>query len=84
MEKSIQFIQVTPEHLTDMIAKGVLAIMNPQKEQEELLTQKEVCAFYKASKPTIAKWQRDCKIKVYSIGRRYERSELLDNLTLMK
>ena len=86
MENTIQFIQVTPEHLTDMITKGVLAIMNPPKEQEELLTQTEVAAFYKVSKPTIIKWQREGRIRVYSIDseRRYKKSELLDNLILMK
>lgn len=86
MERSIQFIQVTPEHLTDMIAKGVLAIMNPSKEQEELLTQAEVAAFYRVSKPTIIKWQKDGKIKAYAIDseRRYKKSELLENLVLMK
>lgn len=86
MEKTIQFIQVTPEHLTEMIAKGVLAIMNPQKEQEELLTQTEVAAFYRVSKPTIIKWQKEGKINAYAIDseRRYKKSELITNLVLVK
>jgi len=86
MEKSIQFIQVTPEYLTDMIAKGVLAIINPQKEQEILLTQTEVAAFYRVSKPTIIKWQKEGKINAYAIDseRRYKKSELISNLVLVK
>jgi excisionase family DNA binding protein len=86
MEKTIQFIQVSPNEFREEIIKGILEIMNPVKEQEELLTQTEVCAFYKVSKPTIIKWQKEGKIKAYSIDneRRYKKSELLESLVLMK
>lgn len=82
----IQFIQVNPKEFQNEIINGILAIMAKPKEDEVLLTQSEVCAFYKVSKPTIIKWQREGKIKAYSIDneRRYKKSELLDNLVLVK
>jgi len=86
MEKTIQFIQVNPKEFQEEIIKGILAIMNPVQEQEELLTQTEVCAFYKVSKPTIIKWQKEGKINAYAIDneRRYKKSELMSNLVLIK
>jgi len=86
MEKRIQFIEVSPKEFQDEIIRGILEIMNPQKDQEELLTQTEVCAFYKVSKPTIIKWQKEGRIKAYGIDneRRYKKSELISNLTLLK
>ena len=60
--------------------------MEKPKEDEVLLTQKEAAAFYKVTVQTIIKWQKDGKIKAYAIDneRRYKKSELLDNLKLMK
>jgi excisionase family DNA binding protein len=86
MEKTLQFIQMNPKDFQNEIINGILEIMAKPKEEEVLLTQSEVCAFYKVSKPTIIKWQKEGKIKAYSIDneRRYKKSELLDNLVLMK
>lgn len=86
MEKRIQFIEVSPKEFQDEIIRGILEIMNQPKETEELLTQTEVCAFYKVSKPTIIKWQKEGKINAYAIDneRRYKKSELMSNLVLIK
>jgi excisionase family DNA binding protein len=84
--EAIQFIQVNPKDFQNEIIKGILEIIAKPKDDEVLLTQSEVCAFYKVSKPTIIKWQKEGKIKAYSIDneRRYKKSELLDTLVLMK
>jgi len=84
--EAIQFIQVNPKDFQREIINGILEIMTKPKEDEVLLTQSEVCAFYKVSKPTIIKWQKEGKIKAYSIDneRRYKKSELMDSLVLMK
>jgi excisionase family DNA binding protein len=86
MEKRIQFIEVNPKEFQEEIIKGILEILNAPKEAEELLTQTEACAFYRISKPTIIKWQKEGRIKAYAIDneRRYKKSELLDILILMK
>ena len=84
--ETLQFIQMNPEDFKNEIIKGILEIMAKPKEEDVLLTQSEVCAFYKVSKPTIIKWQKEGKIKAYAIDneRRYKKSELLDSLVLMK
>ena len=84
--ETLQFIQMNPEDFKNEIIKGILEIVAKPKEEEVLLTQSEVCAFYKVSKPTIIKWQKEGKIKAYAIDneRRYKKSELLDSLVLMK
>lgn len=86
MEKRIQFIEVTPVEFQEEIIKGILAIINPVKEQEELLTQSEVCAFYKVTPATMIKWQKQGLIKSYAIGNvlRYKKSELIDSLVSIK
>lgn len=83
--KAIQFINTTPDELNELIVAAVSAFFKP-KEEEILLTQKEVAAFYKVSVQTIIKWQAEGKIKVYGIAneRRYKKSELLNNLIQLK
>lgn len=83
--EAIQFINITPTELSHIIKNEVIEFIKP-KEEEELLTQKEVADFYKVSVQTIIKWQKDGKIKAYAIAneRRYKKSELLDNLKLVK
>jgi excisionase family DNA binding protein len=84
--ETLQFIQMNPKDFKNEIINGILEIMAKPKEEEVLLTQKEVADFYRVSKATIIKWQKEGKIKAYSIDneRRYKKSELLDNLVLMK
>ncbi len=82
----LQFIQVDPKDFQNEIINGLLEILNKPKEDEILLTQKEVADFYKVSKTTIIKWQKEGIINAYSIDneRRYKKSELLTSLILMK
>lgn len=55
--ETLQFIQMNPKDFQNEIIKGILEIMaKPKEEEEVLITQSEVCAFYKVSKPTIIKW----------------------------
>lgn len=84
--EALQFIQIDPQNFKDEIISGVIKALEKPKDEEELLTQQEVADFYKVSKPTIIKWQKDGKIKAYSINneRRYKKSELLSALVLMK
>jgi excisionase family DNA binding protein len=86
MTKAIQFIQVSPEEFQNEIIAELLKALSKPKDEEVLLTQTEACAFYRVSKPTIIKWQKEGKIKVYAIDneRRYKKSELLDSLILLK
>lgn len=83
--EAIQFINTTPEELNQLLIAAIQGLLKP-KEDEVLLTQKEVAAFYKVSVQTIIKWQADGKIKVYGIAneRRYKKSELLNNLIQLK
>jgi hypothetical protein len=84
--ETLQFIQMDPKNFQEEIINGILAVLEKPKEEEVLLTQSEVCTFYKVSKTTIIKWQKEGKIKVYGIDneRRYKKSELLDSLILVK
>ena len=49
--ETLQFIQMNPKDFQNEIINGILEIMSKPKEEEVLLTQSEVCAFYKVSKP---------------------------------
>lgn len=84
--ESLQFIQINPQDFKDDIIKGLLSAMIKPKDDEVLLTQQEVADFYKVSKATIIKWQKDGKINAYAIDneRRYKKSELIDALVQMK
>jgi excisionase family DNA binding protein len=81
----IQFTQLDPEKLKKVLVDGLLKILSPVLT-DGLMTQQEVADFYKVSKKTIVKWQKEGKIKAYAIDneRRYKKSELMDNLILMK
>lgn len=84
--EALQFIQINPEDFKKEIINGLLSVITKPKDEEELLTQQQVADFYKVSKATIIKWQKDGKIKAYSIDneRRYKKSELLTALVQMK
>lgn len=83
--EAIQFTQLDPSSLKKEILEGILTILSPVLT-DGLLTQQEVADFYKVSKPTIIKWQKQGRIKAYAIDseRRYKKSELMDALILMK
>jgi hypothetical protein len=84
--ETLQFININPEKFIQELTQSITAIVNKPVEDEVLLTQKEVANFYKVVPATINNWQKIGKIKAYSINneRRYKKSELLDELVLMK
>jgi uncharacterized protein YjcR len=78
-------IRLDTEKLKEDLVEGILKILSPILT-DGLMTQQEVADFYRVSPATIIKWQKDDKIKAYAIAdeRRYKKSELMDNLILMK
>ena len=82
--KQIQFIQVTPEQLSEAIIDGVktqfdnLKTHFVPKEPTEYLTRKEVSDLFKVDISTIHNWTVKGILKAYSIGRRvyYKRNEI--------
>jgi excisionase family DNA binding protein len=83
--EDIIFTRLDPKALKKELVEGLLEILSPVLT-DGLMTQQEVADFYKVSKKTIVKWQKEGKIKAYAIDneRRYKKSELMDNLILMK
>lgn len=60
--------------------------LQSKKFTEELLTREETCKFLKIDSSTLWSWTNKGKVKAYGIGARryYKRSELLENLSLLK
>ena len=85
-QQTLQFIQINPDDFKSEIVNSILQVIAKPKEEEILLTQQEVADFYKVSKATIIKWQKEGKIKAYAIDneRRYKKSELIDALVQIK
>ncbi len=83
-EKSLQFIQTTPEQVINATVNGVkVEIENLKKEfqpkqPEELMTRQETADFFKVDLSTIWAWQKKGKIQGYGLGSRvyFKRSEL--------
>ncbi|WP_426065252.1 helix-turn-helix domain-containing protein [Flavobacterium sp. DSP2-3-1] len=90
---SILLETLTVEQLQQLIGTSVKnGIQEFQKEiktkdnSEELLSRDETCQFLKIDSSTLWAWTNAGKVKAYGIGARryYKRSELLENLTLLK
>ena len=83
MEK-IQFIQTTPEQVTEVILQGFRNEIEKlkkdfqPKEPTEYLTRNEVKELLKCDLSTIHNWNKKGKLKAYGIGNRvfYKRSEV--------
>ena len=83
-DKTLQFIQITPEQLQEAIITGVkVEITNLQKnfqpkQPEELMTRNEVKDFLKVDLSTVHNWTKKGKLKSYGLGHRiyYKRSEV--------
>jgi len=60
--------------------------LQSKKFTEELLTRSEACKFLKIDSSTLWSWTNKGKVRAYGIGARryYKRSELLENLSLLK
>lgn len=91
--KTLQFIQTTPQQLSELINEGVKTQLEELKNSllnkeasDELLTRKEACEFLKIDSSTLWHWTNKGKVKAYGIVNRryYKRSELFDSLNLLK
>jgi hypothetical protein len=85
--------ELTVEELQQLIGISVKnGIQEFQREiqskdnSEELLTREETCKFLKIDSSTLWAWTNKKKVNAYGIGARryYKRSELLQNLSLLK
>jgi len=90
---TIQFIQTSPEKLTEAISKVVEKQLLALKEQllrkdanDELLTRKEACEFLQIDQSTLWHWTNKGKVIAYGIANRryYKRSELNESLKPLK
>ena len=91
MENSIQFINVTPQELVNLISESVKAHLEQlvnkiesksSKDEPEFLTRKKTADFFGVSLATIHDWNNNGSLKPYKMGNRtyYRRSELLETL----
>lgn len=90
----LQFIQTTPQELSELITEGVkIQIQELKKEllakdaNEELMTREEACEFLKIDPSTLWAWTNRGKVIAYGISgnrRYYKRSELIEALTPIK
>jgi len=84
MEKTIQFIQVTPEQLQNAILEGVKGQLESikeyfqPKEPIEYLSRREVAELLKVDISTIHNWTVKGKLTSYGIGGKvlYKRTEV--------
>lgn len=86
--KTIQFLGVTPEQLTEAILQGVdkrfeqLKKEYQPKEPEAYLSRAEVAKMLKVDISTVHNWSVAGKLKRHGIGNRvlYKRSEIEESL----
>ena len=77
---------ISREELKSLISDAVkneLSIQPKGKEQNDLLTRKEVRELLKISFPTLHEFTKTGKIKAYRLGGRvfYKKQEIVDSLT---
>ena len=89
MEDKIQFIQTTPQQLSELINEGVKNQLEQLKKElqnheakDDLLTRKEAYKFLKIDSSTLWHWTNKGKVKAYGIVNRryYKRRELIEAL----
>jgi len=86
---TIQFIQTTPDEVTQQILKGVQSIIDQfkadfqPKKPTEYMTRNEVADFLSVDLSTLWGWTNKGKLKAYRIGNRvyYKRHEVEESLT---
>ena len=87
--KTIQFIQSTPQQLTDQISEAVKTQLQQLKKEllnkdadDELLTRKEACKLLQINSSTLWHWTNKGKVTAYGIANRryYKRSELMKDV----
>jgi len=89
MERNIQFIQTTPDQLTEQILKGVndrleefQKNLQQQKESTQWLTREETAKLLKVSLVTLHDWTKRKILIAYRIGNkvRYKKDEVENSL----
>jgi len=91
MENSIQFINVTPQELVNLISESVKAHLEQlsinlqsksSKDEPEFLTRKQTAELFGVSLATTHDWNNNGILKFYKMGNRSycKRSELLETL----
>lgn len=92
MESSIQFIQTTPQELSQIISDAIKDQLKSLEDEllkknanDQLLTRKETCEFLQINPTTLWHWTNKKKVKAYGIAGRvyYKRFELLASLKLL-
>lgn len=86
--QQIQFIQTTPEQLTNEIAEAVkreLANLAQPTEPQQLLTREQTAHLLHIDLSTLWQWTKRGKLKSYGIGNRvyYKRTEIDEALTTL-
>ena len=91
---NIQFIEVSPTELADLIQLGLkkevenlISELSDNKESgKEFLTRKETAEFFGVSVVTIHAWINEGHISSYKMGNRtyFKRSELIEQLLNQK
>lgn len=81
-EKIEQLIDAVITKRFSILSKELKSLNN----EDELLTREETCKFLKIDSSTLWSWTNKGKVKAYGIGSRryYKKSELLENLKLLK
>lgn len=86
---TIQFIQVTPEHLQNEITKGIKSHLEDflkqfkPKQPNEYLSRKEVADMFGVDISTVHNWCKSGKLKPLGLGARvyFLRSDIENSLT---
>ncbi len=90
---TLQFIQLTPEKLVDLINEGTknqlrkfYTELQAETAKDELMSREQTATFLQIHETTLWHWTNKGKVKAYSIAgkRYYKRSEVMDSLTLLK
>jgi hypothetical protein len=90
--KTIQFLQTTPEQLSEQIFNNVKGLLIDFKKSlstsdpDELITRTQACEFLQIDSSTLWAWTNKGKVKAYGIGNRryYKKKEILDSLSPVK
>ena len=87
--ETVQFIQTTPQQLTDQITTQITEQLKQLKKEllnkdldDELMTRKESCKLLQIDSSTLWHWTNKGRVKAYGIANRryYKRSELMKSL----
>lgn len=91
----VQFIEFTPEQLSDLISNTVLELINNKNlipepfsdcQLKELNTPKETAEYFGVTKPCLHSWNEKGIIKSHKVGGRvyYRRADILELTTQKK